>query len=144
MPKFTLEDAVASDEMLAYLSSIVLVHRTFALVDVPFEKVLSGKVEDPFYAREVLAHLAQLQAALIESDGLNYVPRDRTQDGRFSDVALADTGAFLIHAATAQRAPQGNSFSASMIVDGGTGTFNDSSYLPSGDLNASLRDQLRQ
>lgn len=130
--------------MLDYLESIVFIHRMFALVDVPYRQVLQGKADDKFYAREVLAHLAELAAQLIESDGLNYAPK--SQDGSFNDVAFSDARALIKHLAKAQQrigSTAGSFINDSTLIDGGTGTFNNSQYMDD-DLNVSLRDQLRK
>ena len=94
----------------------------------------------------MLAHLAQLTASLIETDGLNYVPLARSQDGRFNDVAFSDARALIKHLTKSQQrigSTAGSFIGESSFVDGGTGTFNNSQYMDD-DLNVSLRDQLRK
>ena len=44
--------------MLDYLETVVYVNRMLSLVDVSYEAVLNGKVEDSQYPRAILTHLA--------------------------------------------------------------------------------------
>ena len=77
-PNFDIE--TLNEQQNKWVRNILLVHQTLMLVDVPFD-ILGA---DPFnsdYPQKIVKHLSDLQQALVEHDGLNYVP-SKHLDGR--------------------------------------------------------------
>ena len=110
-PTFSFDDpnAMADDAGLrGFLKNTLKVHQILALVDVSFESVLSNvpvlpehasleqlHEREESYRRAVMKHFLELSIQLKERNGLNYVPRERTPDGRLFEHASASC--ILIH-----------------------------------------------
>lgn len=72
-------------------------HQIFALVDVKYEHVfptVSGGLRE----KNILTHFREVAEELAAHNGLNYVPRERTTDGRVFEHA-ADCKVLIDHLA---------------------------------------------
>jgi len=76
----------------SFLEIAMKVHQAFALVDVDYEKVFTADA----FLTNAKVHLAELIGEMSKHNGLNYVPRERTPQGRVFEHA-ADARVMVDH-----------------------------------------------
>ena len=102
--------ALQDPELRRFLEVTFKIHQIFALVDVKYEHVFpttSASTRE----KNLMPHFHEVAEALAEHNGLNYVPRERTTDGRVFEHA-ADCKVLVEHLAqlpAGPRAPAQNS-----------------------------------
>lgn len=69
-------------DFVKFLQVTLKLHQIFALVDVSFDQLGS-----PQRNKTIIHHFSQIAEQLRKHNGLNYVPRDRTIDGRVFEHA---------------------------------------------------------
>lgn len=75
-----------------FLEITLKIHQIFALVDVNFESVLNATSRNI----NTVTHLAEVAEQLALHNGLNYVPRERSSNGRVFEHA-ADSKVLIDH-----------------------------------------------
>ena len=81
--------------MFNFLHVTLKVHQILALVDVNFEDVFSTDTITT-RSQKILLHFNKVVDQLTQKDGLNYVPRERTREGRLFEHA-ADSRVLVNH-----------------------------------------------
>lgn len=74
------------------------IHQIFALVDVKYEHVFPT-VSESIREKNLMTHFQEVAEELAAHNGLNYVPRERTTDGRVFEHA-ADCKVLIDHPRT--------------------------------------------
>ena len=82
--------------MREYLEKALKIHQVFALLDVDFEAAFPDKDGQDTRAEIAAKHLKEISAELEKHSGLNYVPRERTPQGRAFEHA-ADSMVIIDH-----------------------------------------------
>ena len=89
--RVTLQDA----GLRRFLEIVLKLHQILALVDVSFEPVLPAKTMS-VRSQNLPVHFHEIVEELQEHNGLNYVPRERSNDGRMFEHA-ADSRILIDH-----------------------------------------------
>ena len=74
------------------------IHQIFALVDVKYDHVFPATAH-AIREKNLMSHFQDVASQLLKKDGLDYVPRDRTTDGRVFEHAC-DCKVVIDHLAT--------------------------------------------
>lgn len=83
------------EDFRRFIETTFKIHQIFALVDVNYEHVFptaSTSIRD----KNLMTHFNEVAEELSRHNGLNYVPRERTTDGRVFEHA-ADCKVLIDH-----------------------------------------------
>lgn len=86
------EENLKEGPLRKFLEITLKIHQIFALVDVKFESVLTAATRNI----STVTHLSEVAEQLAAHNGLNYVPRERTSNGRVFEHA-ADSKVLIDH-----------------------------------------------
>ena len=86
---------LADQDFRRFVETTFKVHQIFALVDVKFEHVFPT-TSISIREKNLMTHFTEIAEEMSKHNGLNYVPRERTTDGRVFEHA-ADCKVLIDH-----------------------------------------------